>query len=246
MKVAIVTGSSKGIGAGIAQYLLHKEFKVYITYLKEKDKAYARFGKTTNAVIKQLDITDEESVKKLFDDIAKENDGLDLLVNSAAIEIPGTTEQISLAMWDGIVRVKLTGTFLVTKYAIPLLKKRKRSTIVNITSSLSQKGTPDYPAHAAAEAGVISYSKTCAVDLARYSIRTHMVNPTMTRTEMWKDIGGYNDDAMWQRFAANNPLKRSPTPEDIGKAVYMLTLDEAEYWNGNEIYVIGGSHLKEE
>ena len=144
------------------------------------------------------------------------------------------------------MRVKLTGTFLVTKYAIPLLKKRNRSTIVNITSSLSQKGTPDYPAHAAAEAGVISYSKTCAVDLARYGIRTHMVNPTMTRTEMWKDIGGYDDDAMWQRFAANNPLKRSPTPEDIGKAVYMLTLDEAEYWNGNEIYVTGGSHLKED
>ncbi len=244
MKVALVTGSSRGIGAGIAEYLLKKDFKVYVTYLKEKERAFSRFKKYKNAVIDQLDVTDEKSVKKLFDSIKKDEGALDLLVNSAAIEIPGKTEEISLATWDKIVNVKLTGAFIVTKYAIPLLKKRKRSTIVNITSTLSHSGTPDYPAHAAAEAGLISYSRTCAIDLARYGIRTHMVNPTTTRTEMWKDIGGFEDDKMWKRFAENNPLKRVSTPEDIGKAIYVLTLDETEYWNGEEIYVDGGSHFK--
>lgn len=244
MKVALVTGSSRGIGAGIAEYLLQKGFKVYVTYLKEKEKAVSRFQKYPHVVIKHIDVADEQSVLDLFEEIGKEMDGLDLLVNSAAIEKPGTTEEISLQTWFEIINVKLTGTFLVTKYAIPLLKKRNRSTIVNITSALSQKGTPRYPAHAAAEAGVISYSKTCAIDLARYGIRTHMVNPTMTRTDMWKDIGGYEDDKMWAKFASNNPLKRVSTPEDIGKAVYLLTLDEAEYLNGNEIYVDGGSHIE--
>lgn len=244
MKIALVTGSSRGIGAGIAKYLAAKDFKVYVTYLKEKARAEQEFESTKNVVINQLDVTSEESVKKLLADITKGEDGLDLLVNSAAIEVSGTTEDIDLATWQKIIDVKLTGTFLVTKYALPLLKKRTRSTIVNITSSLSQQGTPEYPAHAAAEAGVISYSKTCAIDFARYGIRTHMVNPTMTHTEMWKDIGGYEDDQMWAGFAKDNPLGRVSTPEDIGKAVYVLTTEAAEYWNGNEIYVDGGSHFK--
>ena len=243
-KVAVVTGSSRGIGAGIAKYLLDKQFTVYITYLKEKNRAEELFASYDRAIIKSLDVTNEASVKTLFTSIAKDQNGLDLLVNSAAIEIPGTLEEISLQTWRKVVDAKLTGAFLVTKYAVPLLKKRKRSTIVNITSSLSHKGAPKYPAHAAAEAGLISLSKTCAIQLAPYGIRTHMVNPTTTRTEMWKDIGGYEDEELWQRFANNNPLGRVSTPEDIGKAIYLLTTDEAEYWNGNEIYVNGGAHIK--
>lgn len=243
-KVAIVTGSSRGIGAGIAEYLLKKDFIVYVTYLTKKARAEEAFAKKQGSVIRQLDVTDDNRVRAFFDEVGKEQDGLDLLVNSAAIEIPGTTEEISGETWKKIVEVKLTGAFLMTKYAIPLLKTRTRSTIVNITSALSHKGAPKYPAHAAAEAGLISYSKTCAIDLAKYGIRTHMVNPTMTRTEMWKDIGGYENDAMWRKFADSNPLGRVSTPEDIGKAVYLLTTDEAEYWNGNEIYVNGGSHWK--
>ena len=239
-----MTGSAKGIGAGIAKYLLAKDFKVYVTYLKEKGRAEKEFGGQKNVVIRQLDVTLEENVKDFFSRMAGEIDGLDLVVNSAAIEIPGTTEELSLKNWKKIIDIKLTGAFLVTKYALPLLKKRKKSTIVNITSALCHKGAPVYPAHAAAEAALVSYSRTCAVDLAKYGIRTHMVSPTMTRTEMWKDIGGFEDEAMWERFAKSNPLGRVSTPEDIGKAVYLLTTDEAEYWNGNEIYVNGGSHFK--
>lgn len=242
-KVAVVTGSSRGIGAGIAEYLLKKDFIVYITYFKEEDQANNHFGVKNDAKIVHLDVTSEDSIKKLFAKISEEKGGLDLLVNNAAIEIPGTTEDISLKDWTKIIEVKLTGAFLCTKYATPVLRKRKRSTIVNITSALSHKGAPRYPAHAAAEAGLISYTKTCAVDLARYGIRTHMVSPTTTRTGMWKDIGGFENDELWKKFAEKNPLKRVTTPIDVGKAVYLLTTDEAEYLNGNEIFVNGGVHL---
>jgi len=243
-KIALITGSSKGIGAGIAKYLMKKDFFVYITYCSEEKPAKEIASERENCEVVHLDLKNEETIKKAFQTVELKHGVLDLLVNNASIEIPGTTEEIDAKIWREIFEVRVTGTFLATKYAIPLLKKRRKSTIVNITSSLPHKGRPQYPAHTAAEAAVISYTKTCAIDLARYGIRCHTVNPTMTRTDMWKDIGGYEDDKMWEEFAKDNPLGRVSIPEDIGKAVYVLTLEETEFWNGNEIYVNGGSHIK--
>jgi len=243
-KVAIVTGSSRGIGAGIAEYLIQKGFLVYVTYLEHEEEAKERFSKYELAKIVKLDLNDEESVKKVFAQINNEVGKLDLLVNSASIEIPGTTEEIGLDVLQKIFNVRVFGTFLATKYALPLLKKSENPVIVNISSALSLKGQPKYPAHTAAEAAINSYTKTCAIDFAHYGIRCHTVMPTMTRTGMWQDIGGYEDDKLWNKFAENNPLGRVSTPEDVGKAVYLLTTDEAKFWNGDEIYVNGGSHLK--
>jgi len=243
-KVAIVTGSSRGIGAGIAQYLMKKGFFVYVTFCTNKKAALSVCKKKKSCRILKLDLRKETDIKKCFDIIKKEHGYLDLLVNNANIETPGTTEEIDIDVWKEIFSIRVYGTFLTTKYAIPLLKKSKRSVIVNISSSLPIKGRPKYPAHTAAEAAIMSYTRTCAIDLARYGIRCHTVNPTMTRTDMWKDIGGYEDDEMWKRFAKENPLGRVGTPEDIGKAVYLLTTDETEYWNANEIYVNGGLHMK--
>lgn len=244
MRIAVITGSSKGIGAGIANYLLEKDFFVYVTYNKDKDKAEEQFSNIKNCKILQLDLTNEDSVKSLFETVNNDFGKLDLLVNNASIEIPGRTEDISLNVWKMIFDIRVFGTFLATKYAIPLLKQNKRSTIVNISSALPHKGRPLYPAHTAAEAAINSYTKTCAIDLAQYGIRCHTVNPTSTRTDMWKVIGGYDDEEMWKKFAKDNPLGRTSTPEDIGKAVYLLTTDEAEFLNGNEIFVNGGIHIK--
>lgn len=243
-KIALINGSSKGIGAGIAKYLLQKDFFVYVTYNKGKDKAEEQFSKVKNCKILQLDLTIEDSVKNVFETITNDYGKLDLLVNNASIEIPGRTEDISLDVWKQIFDIRVFGTFLATKYAIPLLKQNKRSTIINISSALPQKGRPLYPAHTAAEAAINSYTKTCAIDLAQYGIRAHTVNPTATRTDMWKTIGGYDDIEMWKKIANDNPLGRTSNPEDIGKAVYLLTTDEAEFLNGNEIFINGGAHIK--
>lgn len=243
-KIALVTGSSRGIGAGIAEYLLNKGFYVYVTYFKNEALANDKFKGKKNCKIVKLDVRDEKSVKNVFNIIDKDFGKLDLLVNNANVEIPGTTEEIGVKIWKELFNVRVTGTFLCTKYALPLMKKVKRSTIINIASALPDKGRPRFPAHTAAEAAVISYTKTCAVDLARYGVRCHNVNPTTTRTGMWEDIGGYNDDKMWEDFAKQNPLGRVSTPIDVGKAVYFLTTDDAEYLNGLEFYVNGGAHLK--
>jgi 3-oxoacyl-[acyl-carrier protein] reductase len=244
LKTALVTGSSKGIGAGIAKYLLKKGFFVYVTYCSSKDKAEKQFSDKENTQILHLDLREKSSVKKVIEKIQQYHSKLNLLVNNANVEIPGTTEEIDLEVWEEIFRIRVFGTFLMTKYSLPLLKKAELPLIVNISSALPRKGHPKFPAHTASEAAIDSYTKTCAVDFAKYGIRCHTVNPTATKTEMWKDIGGYDDDEMWKKFAQNNPLGRVSTPQDIGKAIYLLTRREAAYLNGNEIFVNGGVHLK--
>ena len=130
----------------------------------------------------------------------------------------------------------------MTKYALPLLKKAGRATIVNVTSSWAYETQPSFSAAAAAEAAKMNFTKTCAVALAKYGVRTHSVNPGVTRTPLWDPWGV--DDVGWADMAKANPLGRNCTPEDVAKVIHYLDSEGAEYLNGAEIYVNGGNHLR--
>ncbi len=240
-RVALVTGASRGIGEGIAKYLISRGYFVHCTYRKDKDLIYKSFAKDPNAKIHHLDVSDESEVKKVISKIQKMS-GLQLLVNNAAIDHKTTIEDMTLKQWNETFEARCTGTFLMTKYCIPLLKRNNRSTIINITSSFAYEALPDFPAAGAAEAAKMNFTKTSAVALAKYGIRTHSVNPGVTRTPLW-DPWGVGDKG-WESMAKSNPLGRNCTPEDVAKIIYYLDSDEASYLNGEEIYTNGGNHLK--
>lgn len=241
-RIALVTGSSRGIGAGVAEYLSKRGYFVYVTYLKDKPLAEKRFSKNKNTTVCHLDVCDVKSVKRILDLVKKNSGVLHLLVNNATVDYLVSIEDMSEKQWDETFDIRVKGTFLMTKYALPLLKKSKRSTIINITSSWAYETQPSFPAAAAAEAAKMNFTKTCAVALAKYGIRTHSVNPGVTRTPLWDPWGV--DDKGWEAMAKNNPLGRNCTPEDVAKVIYYLDSDEAEYLNGEEIYVNGGNHLR--
>jgi NAD(P)-dependent dehydrogenase (short-subunit alcohol dehydrogenase family) len=163
-------------------------------------------------------------------------------VNNATVDYNISIENMDLKEWNETFDVRVRGTFLTTKHAIPLMKKSGRSTIINITSSWANETQPDFPAAAAAEAAKMNFTKTCAVALAKYGIRTHSVNPGVTRTPLWDPWNV--DDKGWAAMAKGNPLGRNCTPEDVAKIIYYLDSEEAAYLNGEEIYVNGGNHLK--
>ena len=242
MRIALVTGASRGIGAGISKYLSENNYLVYGTFMKDKAAMGKFFKNNKNVRMCNLDVRSEKQVGELIAQIKRESGKLHLVVNNAAVDYLTTIEEMNLEKWNETFDVRVKGTFLVTKHALPLLKLAKRSTIVNITSSWAHETQPSFPAAAAAEAAKMNFTKTCAIALAKYGVRTHSVNPGVTRTPLWDPWGV--DDSGWEKMAKGNPLGRNCTPQDVAKVILYLDSEEASYLNGEEIYVNGGNHLK--
>jgi NAD(P)-dependent dehydrogenase (short-subunit alcohol dehydrogenase family) len=201
-----------------------------------------KFGKVPYFTAHYLDLGDEKTVIKVASEVEKSSGKLHLLINNSTVDYNIPIEKLSLKQWQETFDVRVKGTFLMTKYFLDLMKRTKRATIVNVTSSWAHETQPNFPAAAAAEAAKMNFTKTCAVALAKYGIRTHSVNPGVTRTPLWDPWGV--DDRGWQEMAKANPLRRNCTPEDVAKVIYYLDSEEAAYLNGEEIYVNGGNHLK--
>lgn len=246
-KIALITGSSKGIGKAIAIRLAKEGYITYLTYCSDKkggENAVQEIeGFGGKAHLLKLDVRSEEQVKSAFELIKKDYGYLNVLVNNAGIEIPNETEKVSFDDWKTVTETKIHGNFLCTKYAVPLLKNQENANLIIIISDLGNNPDPQFPAYCVGTAGVIAFTKMMAVQLGKYGIRTNGISPGTTRTSMWNSMNG-DDDNMWNNFAKNNPMGRVSTPQDIANAVMMLINDESEYLNGNFIFVNGGGHLK--
>lgn len=246
-KIALVTGSSKGIGRTIAIRLAKEGYITFVTYNTDKQGAEKTVTEIEDlggkAHLERLDVRSEDSVKTTFESIKKQYGHLNVLVNNAGIEIPTNIEKANFDEWKTVTETKINGTFLCTKYALPLLKGQENANLINITSSLGDNPDPQFLAYCVGTAGIIAFTKAMAIDLGKYGIRANGVSPGTTRTPMWDSMGGDNDE-MWAKFAQNNPMGRVSTPEDVANTVMMIINDESKYLNGNFIHVNGGNHLK--
>lgn len=247
-KIALITGSSSGIGAGVAKVLALHEYITIVTYKTHKkwaEEVVASIEKNNGkAVIQELDVMSEESVKSCFDFVAKKYGYLNVLVNNAAIDGIAPIETCTFDRWKVITRTKIDGNFLCAKYALPLLKKPGKADIIVIMSSLGEKADADDVPYCVGTAGTIMFVKVMAKGLAKYGIRTNGIGPGETRTNniYWKEAGLTTDKA-WEKFAKENPLGRVSTPEDIGETALAIIENKTAFWNGNFIYVNGGGHL---
>ena len=247
-KVALVTGSSQGIGAGIAKLLGEKKYVVVVTYKNNKDKAdkVVRYivEHAGRAVAKQLDVTSEESVKRCFSEVEREHGHLNVLVNNAGADGLSPIETATFEKWKEIVGPKIDGNFLCTKYALPLLKEVNKSDLIVIMSSLGDSPDVEDIAYSVGTAGAVCFVKAMAIALAKYGVRTNGVGPGEVRTSLgyWKERGLTSDET-WNEFAKSNPLGRVATPEDIAQTVLAIIENSTQFWNGNFIYVTGGGHI---
>jgi len=238
-KVALVTGSSKGIGKAIAKRLSKEGYFVYITYNTDKkggESLVKEIGEKKSSLVK-LNVRDEAEVKATFKKVKKENYHLNVLVNNAGIEIPKRIEDLSLDEWNTVVETKINGAFLCTKYAVSLMKEQDNPNIINITSGLGSRPDPDYPAYCTGTAGLDALTTIFALDFSRYKIRTNAIAPGPTLTPMWDTMGG-DDPKLWKKFAESNPLGRVSTPEDIAETVMIIINDKTKFLNGNTFFVI--------
>lgn len=245
-KVAVVTGSSKGIGKAIAIRLAKDGYFVYVTYHTDINGGLDVVNQITKnggqASLHKLDVSNEDSVIKLMDSIEKEFHYLDVLVNNAEKDVSKNIEESSFEEWQLAFNTKIHGAWLSTKYAIPLLKKSENANIVIVSSSADERPSPEILSYAVATGATNSFMKAIAIYLSKYKIRVNAVMPGQVRTANWGKLE--KDDALWKSFAKNNPLKRVATTEDIADAVMILVNDPHKFLNGNFFFVNGGNHLQ--
>ena len=243
---ALVTGSSKGLGAAMSRVLAERGYHVYITDHDDHTAADQTADEIRaiggQAEVLPLDVTSQRSVREGFAVIDSSDHRLAVLVNNAATEVARNIEEGTFAEWRSVLATKLDGSWLCTKYALPMLKEAVNPSIVFVTTGDSERPDPQYLAYYAATAGVIAMAKALARSLPRDGIRVNVVSPGPVRTPLWESMRS-NDDQLWRELSEKNPLGRVATPEDIAEAVWMLVNDPTRYLNGNVVYVNGGSHL---
>jgi 3-oxoacyl-[acyl-carrier protein] reductase len=247
-KVAVVTGSSQGIGAGIAKILGEKRYAVVVTYHNNKEKADSVVEDIISgggkAIALELDVTSEQSVKACFETIDSQYGKLNVLVNNAGADGLTPIEDTTYEKWREIVGPKIEGNFLCTKYALPLLQKCEKSDLIVIMSSLGDIPDVKDVAYSVGTAGAVGFVKVMARALAKYGVRTNGVGPTAVRTTLgYYEESNLTSDEAWEEISKSNPLGRVATVEDVAETVMTVIDNPSQFWNGNFIYVTGGDHI---
>ncbi|MEM1198639.1 MAG: SDR family oxidoreductase [Pseudomonadota bacterium] len=234
-KTAFVTGGRGGIGAAICARFAKEGAKVIAADI-------AGEGALPDGVsYLAYDVTSEEVVKGAFFDLSDRWDKLDILVNAAAIEIEKTIEHTSLEDWNRIFAINVTGMFLTSKYALPLLRKSDGASVINFGSYDGYIADPELAAYCATKGAVHALTRAMACDHGPEGIRVNAICPGYVDTPMlqsfFQDAG--NIETLKQAVRDVHPMRTYGKPEDIANLVNWLASDEARYASG-QLWVIDG------
>ena len=239
-KTALVTGASRGIGRAIALALASKGFAVALNYAGSHDAAEAVKKEIEDAGGKaftvQGDVSKSEDVDRIFKTVKDEFGGLDVLVNNAGINRDALLIRMKESNWDDVIATDLKSDFLTTKAAAAMMMRKRKGSIINISSVVGIMGNIGQANYAAAKAGVIGLTKACAKEMAARNIRVNAVAPGFIETAMTDGI----PEKIREGMIASIPMGRMGQPEDIARAVCFLASDEPSYLTGQVLVVDGG------
>lgn len=241
-KVAIITGAGAGIGEATAILFAKEGAKVCCNSISESAEKVAEKIKANGgeAIFVQADVAIEEKAKKIIDDTVKDFGKIDILFNNAGIVLGGAIDEMSTEDWDRTIAVNVRGIYLVSKYAIPHLKK-SYGVIINNSSSVAFKGVKNRAAYTASKGAVLSMTRAMAMDYLEDKIRVNAICPgttdTPSLTERIKSRGG-NFEEVKQQYIVRQRLGRLGKPEEIAEGVLFLALNE--FCTGVSLLVDGG------
>jgi len=245
-RVAIVTGSAQGIGAGIAKRLADEGASVAVLDLNEEKAAAtaAELG-AAKAIGVGCDVSDAASAQAAVARVVEELGGLHVLVNNAGITRDNLLFKMTESDWDAVMGVHLKGAFLMSREAQKTFVAQKYGKILNL-SSVSANGNAGQANYSAAKAGVQGFTRTLALELGKFGINVNAIAPGFIATEMTDATArrlGMEIDEFRRLNAEANPVKRVGAPEDIAAAAAFLCSDEASYITGQTLYVDGGAKI---
>jgi acetoacetyl-CoA reductase len=241
--VVVVTGSARGIGRAIAEEVGHEGAKVVVNYSKSKEAAedlvaQLRQNGSPEAVAIQADVSDPAQAAKLIEETISRFGRIDVLVNNAGINVDRSMKNMSTEDWEKVIQLDLNGTFYTVKAALPYFLQQKSGKIINITSANGQMPSFGQSNYCAAKAGIIGFTRTAALELARSNITVNAIAPGYIGTEMVMSIPEKQKETLLARV----PLGRVGTPQEVARAVRYLVVD-GDYYTGATLSMNGGMYM---
>ncbi len=253
-KVAIVTGAGSGIGRAIALLFAQHGARVVIADISDKlgretielieRSSEETKGANREAIFVRSDISKAEDSERIVQESVRVFGGLHILVNNAGIQRPGTVETISDEDWDMVLSVNLKGPFLVSKFAIPAMRKSGGGSIVNMGSDAGLVGNPGIAAYCASKGGIVALTRAMALDHAKDKIRVNCICPGAVDAPLhnnWFQTLTPTEQEDWRkRVAIRYPLARVGKPEEIANLALFLASEESSFMTGSIVTIDGG------
>lgn len=241
-KAALVTGASRGIGRAIALQLAAEGAQVGLNYASNDAKAQAVADEIrqlgSQAVLLKANVGVAQEARAMVKQFADQCGRLDVLVNNAGITRDRSLRKLTDQQWDEVIQTNLNGYFYCTSAAIPVMTGQNHGRIVNISSMNGQIAAFGQANYSAAKGGIIAFTKTAALELAKSGITVNVVAPGFTETDMFAEV----PDNIQTQIKERIPMGRFAKPEEIAKAVLFLVVD-GDYITGQQINVNGGAYM---
>ncbi len=246
-KTAIITGSSRGIGKAIALEFARQGCNIVINYSRNDEAARATEedikkiceGRThpVRTYLAKADISKYEEAESLVKQAEEFFGRIDILVNNAGIVSPSLLLKMEVSQWHKVIDIDLNGTFNMTRALVNHMIEHNGGRIINISSLYGQTGAFGQSNYAAAKWGVVGFTKSIALEVARHGITVNAIAPGGVETDMMRGV----DDKFRQMYIDANPMKRLAEPSEIAKIALFLVAD-ATYTTGEVISANGGYH----
>ena len=237
-KKILITGATGGIGNCLVEKFVNLGATVVATGTNE-EKLNSLKKKFSNIFIEKFKLDEHDKIEGFIEKIEKKMDGLDVLINNAGITIDNLSIRLTEENWKKVLDVNLTSSFLMCKYAIKKMLKKKYGRIINITSIVGHTGNLGQANYAASKAGIVAFSKSLAIEYAKKNININCVSPGFIKTEMTNKI----NEEFKKNLINKIPSGDLGTGEDVSNCVAFLASDMANYINGETIHVNGGMYM---
>ena len=237
-KKILITGATGGIGNSLVEKFNNLN-SIIVASGTNEEKLQNLKNKYKNIHIEKFKLDEHNKIEEFIDKIDKKLDGIDVLVNNAGITLDNLSIRLSEEQWKKVLDINLTSTFLMCKYTIKKMLKKKQGKIINITSIVGHTGNLGQANYAASKAGIIAFSKSLAIEYARKNININCVSPGFIRTEMTDKISEDFKKTLINKIPSGN----LGTGEDVSNSVAFLASELSNYINGETIHVNGGMYM---
>lgn len=241
-QVAIVTGSSRGIGRTIALELARRGMSVVVNYRSGEAEARAVASEVralgVDSLCLQADVADPDQARGLIGEVQAHWGRVDVMVNNAGITRDKTLRKLTDDDWMQVINTNLGSVYYCTTAVMPIMIEQGYGRIVNISSYVGQAGNFGQANYGASKGGIIAFTKTAALELARYGITVNAIAPGFTETEMLSKV----PDEVREKILARIPMGRFGKPQEVAKVVAFIAT-EADYITGQQINVNGGVYM---